>query len=43
VETGPKGIDRWFPKPVDPEALVREITRELDEQPEPAGKSKWCR
>jgi carbon storage regulator CsrA len=25
VSTGPRGIDRWFPKPVNPETLVREI------------------
>ena len=29
IPTGPQGIDRWFPKPVNPEELVREITREL--------------
>jgi carbon storage regulator CsrA len=29
VPTGPKGIDRWFPKPVNPEELVREIAREV--------------
>ena len=22
---GPSGIDRWFPKPLDPEALLREL------------------
>lgn len=29
VPTGPGGIDRWFPKPVDPEHLVSEISLEL--------------
>ena len=29
VTVGPGGIDRWFPKPINPEALVREIAREL--------------
>jgi carbon storage regulator CsrA len=29
IATGPKGVDRWFQKPVDPQFLVREITREL--------------
>ncbi|NLY00836.1 MAG: response regulator [Rhodopirellula sp.] len=31
VATGPRGIDRWFPKPVNPESLVHEISRELQE------------
>ncbi len=31
VSTGPRGVDRWFPKPVNPETLVREISRELQE------------
>ncbi len=31
VPTGPKGVDRWFPKPINPEELVREMTRELAE------------
>lgn len=29
VEIGPKGVDCWFQKPVDPKALVAEIEREL--------------
>lgn len=29
VEIGPKGVDYWFQKPVDPKALVAEIEREL--------------
>ncbi len=29
VETGPRGIDRWFPKPLDPEELVSEMTLAL--------------
>jgi carbon storage regulator CsrA len=29
IRTGPDGIDRWFPKPVDPEQLVVEISHEL--------------
>lgn len=29
IQTGPAGIDRWFPKPVDPEHLVSEISHEL--------------
>ncbi len=29
VTTGPRGIDRWFRKPVNPERLVEEIQREL--------------
>ncbi|MFZ5830607.1 MAG: response regulator [Planctomycetota bacterium] len=29
VAIGPQGIDRWFPKPVNPEILVRELNREL--------------
>jgi carbon storage regulator CsrA len=31
---GPGGIDRWFCKPVDPEGLIRDLERELDQ---PAG------
>jgi len=31
IPTGPKGVDRWFPKPINPEKLVREIVRELNE------------
>jgi carbon storage regulator CsrA len=29
VPTGPTGIDRWFPKPINPEVLVREIDAAL--------------
>jgi carbon storage regulator CsrA len=29
IQTGPSGIDRWFPKPVDPEHLVAEISEQL--------------
>ena len=29
VPSGPDGIDRWFPKPVDPERIVAEIAAEL--------------
>lgn len=29
VKIGPDGIDRWFSKPINPEALVREMAREL--------------
>jgi carbon storage regulator CsrA len=29
VEVGPKGVDYWFQKPVDPKALVAEIERAL--------------
>lgn len=29
VVTGPRGVDRWFSKPVNPESLVREMSREL--------------
>ena len=29
VDQGPRGIDRWFSKPLDPVALVRELTREI--------------
>jgi len=27
---GPGGIDRWFRKPIDPSALIRDLERELD-------------
>ena len=30
VERGPLGVDRWFPKPLNPEVLVRELSRELN-------------
>jgi carbon storage regulator CsrA len=36
VETGPRGVDRWFSKPVDARALVRQMNRELDESLVPA-------
>ena len=29
IATGPAGVDRWFPKPINPELLVRELSREL--------------
>ena len=29
VQHGPMGVDGWFQKPVNPEKLVRELTREL--------------
>lgn len=29
VELGPRGVDRWFQKPINPETLVREISLEL--------------
>jgi carbon storage regulator CsrA len=29
VETGPKGIDRWFHKPINPEELAREMAKDL--------------
>jgi DNA-binding response OmpR family regulator len=29
LENGPAGIDRWFHKPLDPSALVRDLDREL--------------
>ena len=29
VATGPSGIDRWFPKPVNPEKLVDDMRREM--------------
>lgn len=35
VTTGPEGVDRWFPKPINPEVLVREIDAEL----KPAGRA----
>jgi carbon storage regulator CsrA len=28
IETGRAGIDRWFPKPLNPEALLRELNHE---------------
>lgn len=30
VEIGPAGINGWFCKPIDPQGLVRDLTRELD-------------
>ena len=30
LERGPAGIDRWFQKPLDPTALVHDLTEELD-------------
>jgi carbon storage regulator CsrA len=29
VERGPRGVDRWFPKPLNPEVLVRELSRQM--------------
>jgi carbon storage regulator CsrA len=29
LERGPRGIDRWFDKPLDPAVLLRELTQEL--------------
>ncbi len=29
LETGPKGIDRWFHKPINPEELAREMAKDL--------------
>jgi carbon storage regulator CsrA len=29
LETGPRGVDRWYSKPLDPDMLVNELTREL--------------
>jgi carbon storage regulator CsrA len=29
LETGPRGIDRWFHKPINPEELAREMAKEL--------------
>jgi CheY-like chemotaxis protein len=29
METGPKGVDRWFQQPLDPERLVGEMVREV--------------
>lgn len=29
VPTGPQGVDRWFAKPVNPELLVKEMSRQL--------------
>jgi CheY-like chemotaxis protein len=30
LERGPRGIDRWFHKPLDPAALVHDLAEELD-------------
>jgi two-component system, OmpR family, response regulator len=30
VESGPAGINGWFCKPIDPQVLIRALTRELD-------------
>lgn len=30
VEVGPKGVDGWFPKPLDPEALVFRLAFDAD-------------
>lgn len=30
IDLGPRGIDRWFQKPVDSEALLRDLTQGLD-------------
>lgn len=29
VQRGPLGVDRWFPKPLNPEVLVRELSRQI--------------
>src|SRR6516162_1158813 len=29
LDQGPRGIDRWFSKPIDPVVLLRELTQEL--------------
>jgi len=29
VQRGPLGVDRWFPKPLNPEVLVRELSLQL--------------
>lgn len=39
VSTGPRGIDRWFAKPVDPERLVRELVREVGQTQQSAAGS----
>jgi carbon storage regulator CsrA len=31
LDRGPSGIDHWFQKPLDPTALLNELTKELDE------------
>jgi carbon storage regulator CsrA len=30
IERGPRGVDRWFPKPLNPEVLVRELSHQLN-------------
>ncbi len=32
VPVGPKGVDRWFSKPVDPAELVQQICSDMDQQ-----------
>jgi carbon storage regulator CsrA len=32
LDRGPAGIDRWFSKPIDPVALLRELSRELSSE-----------
>lgn len=35
VNVGPDGVDAWFPKPLDPEALVFRLAFEADDTPRP--------
>lgn len=30
VQRGPHGVDQWFPKPLDPAVLVRELSRQIN-------------
>lgn len=30
LDRGPKGVDRWFHKPINPEAFLQDLQRELD-------------